>query len=168
VSDTPQTETKATGCVWWPGLLIWVGVAAAGSLLGWSAKTRLLVLVPLLLVAVVVAAARQQARDQSGGSRPQVPPGRPGPLSMGAGVEPSDSRPEPEPTRPEPEPPPEPTKPPEPEPPKPEATSEESVDKLGEKAERLGYRLGTAIGLLLCVAIVAGLVGGAWWFFVAK
>jgi hypothetical protein len=61
---------------------------------------------------------RQAARDQFGGSRPKVPPGRPGPLSMGARVGPS-SRPEPEPTKPEPEPPPQPTKPPEPEPPKP-------------------------------------------------
>jgi hypothetical protein len=52
-----------------------------------------------------------------------VPPGRPAPLSMGAGVEATDSRPEPEPTKPEPEPPPEPTKPPQPEPPKPEATA---------------------------------------------
>jgi hypothetical protein len=42
------------------------------------------------------------------------------------------------------------------------------VDKLGEKAERLGYRLGTAIGLLFWVAIIAGLVGGVWWLFVAK
>jgi hypothetical protein len=65
---------------------------------------------------------RQAARDQFGGSRPKVPPGRPGPLSMGARVGPS-SRPEPEPTKPEPEPPPQPTKPPEPEPPKPEAIS---------------------------------------------
>jgi hypothetical protein len=158
VTDTP--ESKASGCVWWPGLLIWVGVAVAGSLLGWSAKTRLLVLVPLLVVALLVAAARQQARDQSAGSRPQVPPGRPVPLWVGAGVAPSDSRPEPEPTKPEPEPPPEPTKPPEPEPPKPEAISEETLGKV----ERFGYRLGRGIAIVLMIAIVA--VPVAWWLIV--
>lgn len=154
MTDTTQTETKATGCVWWPGLLLWIGVAVAGSLLGWSAKTRVLVLAPLLVVALLVAAARQQARNHSGGSRPQVPPARPAPLSMGAGVEPTDIRPEP--TKPEPEPPPEPTKPPEPEPPKPEAISE-TLDKV----ERFGYRLGRGIAIVLLVAVVA--VPVAWW-----
>jgi hypothetical protein len=72
---------------------------------------------------------RQAARDQFGGSRPKVPPGRPGPLSMGARVGPS-SRPQPEPTKPEPEPPPQPTKPPEPEPPKPEAISAATLGKV--------------------------------------
>jgi hypothetical protein len=76
---------------------------------------------------------RQAACDQFGGSRPKVPPGRPGPLSMRAGVGPSSSRPEPEPTKPEP--PPEPTKPPELEPLKPEAISEETLGKV----ERFGY-----------------------------
>jgi hypothetical protein len=89
--------------------------------------------------------------------KPQVPPGRLGPLSVGAGVGPSDSRPEPEPTKPEPEPPPQPTKPPEPEPPKPEAVSEEPLGKV----ERLGYRLGRAITIVLLVAVVA--VPVAWW-----
>jgi hypothetical protein len=89
--------------------------------------------------------------------KPQVPPGRPGPLSVGAGVGPSDRRPEPEPTKPEPEPPPQPTKPPEPEPPKPEAISEEALGKV----ERLGYRLGRAIAIVLLVAVVA--VRVAWW-----
>jgi hypothetical protein len=151
-----RTEGKASGFVWWPGLLTWLGVAAAGGLLGWSAKTRVLVLVPLLLVALLVVAARQQARDRSAGSR-QVPTGRPPPLSMGAGVEPSDSRPEPEPTRPEPEPPPEPIKPPEPVPPKPEAISEETLGKV----ERFGYRLGRGIAILLMGAVVA--VPVVWW-----
>jgi outer membrane biosynthesis protein TonB len=151
-----RTEEKASGCVWWPGLLLWIGVAATGSLLGWSAKTRVLMLVPLLPVALLVAAARQQARDRSAGSR-QVPPGRPAPLSMGAGVEPIDSRPEPEPTKPEPEPPPEPTKPPEPAPPKPEAISEETLGKV----ERFGYRLGRGIAVVLMVAVVA--VPVVWW-----
>jgi hypothetical protein len=151
-----RTEEKASGCVWWSGLLIWLGVAAAGSLLGWSAKTRVLVLVPLVLEALLVAAARQQARDRSAGSW-QVPPGRPALLLIGAGGAPSDSRPEPEPTRPEPEPPPEPTKPPEPAPPKPEATSEETLGKL----EQFGYRLGGGIAILLMVAVVA--VPVVWW-----
>jgi len=162
VTDTTQTEPKATGCVWWPGLLLWIGVAVAGSLLGWSARTRVLVLAPLLVVALLVAAARQQARNRSGGSRPQVPPGRPAPLSMGAGVEPSDSRPEPEPTKPEPEPTPESTKPPQPEPPKPEAISEETLGKV----ERFGYRLGRGIAIVLMVAVVA--VPVAWWLIVRK
>jgi hypothetical protein len=99
---------------------------------------------------------RQAARDQFGGSRPKVPPGRPGPLSMGARVGPS-SRPEPEPTKPEPEPPPQPTKPPEPEPPKPEAISAATPGK----AERIGYRLGRGIAIVLLVAVVA--VPVAWW-----
>jgi hypothetical protein len=128
VTDPTQANTKASRCVWWPGLLIWLAAAIAASLLGWSTKTRALVTLGALVLAVLVVAARQQVRDESGGSRPQVPPGRPGPLSMGAGVGPS-SRPEPEPTRPEPEPPPQPTKPPEPEPPKPEAISEETLGK---------------------------------------
>jgi hypothetical protein len=38
-----QPDTKASGCVWWPGLLIWLGVAAAASKLGWSDKTKMLV-----------------------------------------------------------------------------------------------------------------------------
>jgi hypothetical protein len=160
VSDTPLTATKASGCVWWPGLLIWIGGAVAGSLLGWSAKTKLLVLVPLLLVALLVAAARQQARDRSAGSRPQVSPGRPGPLSVGAGVGLSGSTPEPEPAKPEPEPPPEPTKPPEPAPPKPEAISDETLGKV----ERFGYRLGRGIAILLMVAVVA--VPVVWWLIV--
>ena len=93
---------------------------------------------------------RQAARDQSGGSRPKVPPGRPGPLSRGAGVEPS-SRPEPEPTKPEPEPPPQPTSPPEPEPPKPEAISEERLGKM----EQVGDRLGRGVAIVrLAVAAV--------------
>jgi hypothetical protein len=161
VNDTP--ESRASGCVWWPGLLLWIGVAGAGGLLGWSAKTRLLVLVPLLLVALLVAAARQQARDRSAGSKPEeVPPGRPVPLSIGAGVTPSDSRPEPQPTRPEPEPPPEPTKPPEPEPPKPEAMSEETLGKV----ERFGHQLGRGIAVVLMVAVVV--VPVVWWLIVRK
>ena len=62
--------------MWWPGLLIWLGAAAA-SQLGWSDKTKALVLIGLLVVALLVAAARQAVRDQSAGSRPQVQPGRP-------------------------------------------------------------------------------------------
>jgi hypothetical protein len=93
---------------------------------------------------------RQAARDQFGGSQPHVPPGRPGPLSRGAGVEPS-SRPEPEPTKPEPEPPPQPTKPPEPEPPKPEAISEEALGKVEQVGDRLGR--GVAIVRLAVVAV---------------
>ena len=140
MTDTIHAYTKASGCVWWPGLLIWLAAAAA-SLLGWSTKTRALVTLGALVLAVLVVATRQQARDQSGGSRPQVPPGRPGPLSMGAGVRPtSSSRPEPEPT-----------KPPEPEPPKPEAISEETLGKV----ERFGYRLGRGIAIVLLVAVVA-------------
>jgi hypothetical protein len=100
---------------------------------------------------------RQAARDQFGGSRPKVPPGRPGPLSVGARVGPSSSRPDPEPTKPEPEPPPEPTKPPEPEPPKPEAISEETLGKV----ERFGDRLGRGIAIVLLMAVVA--VPVAWW-----
>jgi hypothetical protein len=91
--------------------------------------------------------------------KPQVPPGRPGPLAMGAEVAPSDSRPEPEPTRPEPEPPPQPTKPPEPEPPKPEAISQGTQGTV----ERLGYRLGRGVAVVLLVAVVAVPVAVAWW-----
>ncbi|HZA84553.1 MAG TPA: hypothetical protein VFC13_24265 [Actinomycetes bacterium] len=86
-----------------------------------------------------------------------VPPGRPAPLSMGAGVEATDSRPEPEPTKPEPEPPPQPTKPPEPEPPRPEASSEQTLGTV----ERLGDRVGRGIAVVLVVAVVA--VPVAWW-----
>jgi hypothetical protein len=106
---------------------------------------------------LLAVAARQAACDLSRGSRQQVPPGRPAPLSMSAEVGPSDSTPEPEPTKPEPEPPPQPTKPPEPEPPKPKATSEETLGKV----ERLGYRLGRAIAVVLLVAVVV--VPVAWW-----
>jgi hypothetical protein len=94
-----------------------------------------------------VVAAWQQTRDQSGGSRPQVPPGQPGPLSMGAEVGPRDSRSQPEPTRPEPEPPPQPTKPPEPELPKPEAIAEETLGKVD--------RLDRGIAVVLLVAVAA-------------
>jgi hypothetical protein len=72
---------------------------------------------------------------------------------------PSDSRPEPEPTRPEPEPPPQPTKPPEPEPPKPEAISEETLGTV----ERLGYRVGRGVAVVLLVAVVAVPVAVVWW-----
>jgi hypothetical protein len=88
---------------------------------------------------------------------PPAPLGHPGPLSMGAGLGPSSSRPEPEPTRPEPEPPPQPTKPPEPEPPKPEVISEETLGTM----ERLGYRLGRGVAVVLLVAVVA--VPVVWW-----
>jgi hypothetical protein len=53
-------------------VLIRMGVAAAASQLGWSDKTKALVLLGLLVVALLVVAARRAARDQSGGSRPQV------------------------------------------------------------------------------------------------
>jgi hypothetical protein len=87
---------------------------------------------------------------------PAGPAGPTGPLSVGAAVGPS-SRPPPEPTKPEPEPPPEPTRPPEPEPPKPEASSERTLGTV----ERLGYRVGRGIAIVLLVAVVA--VPVAWW-----
>jgi hypothetical protein len=92
----------------------------------------------------------------------QVPPGGPGSSSVGAAVGPSSSRPEPEPTRPEPEPPPQPTKPPEPEPPKPEEPEAISEQTLG-MVERLGYRLGRGIAVVLLVAVVAVSVAVVWW-----
>jgi hypothetical protein len=61
--------------VWWSGLLIWLAAAIAASLLGWSTRIRALVTLGALVLAVLVVAARQAARDQSGGSRPQVPRG---------------------------------------------------------------------------------------------
>jgi hypothetical protein len=217
MTEPAQTKTKSSGCVWWPGLLIWLGVASAGSLLGWSAKTRVLVLVPLLLAALVVAVARQQARDRSGGPQvppgrpaplsiggepeeerrkvlgrlradlgallaarqeaPQVPPGQLAPLSMGAGVGPSDSTPQPEPTRSEAESAPEPTKAPEPEPmkpPQPEPQARGDLEERGRMrwlsdpgdrtgADRVVYRIGSWIGIVLMVAAVAAAVAVVWW-----
>jgi hypothetical protein len=105
----------------------------------------------------LIGAAVYGTASKSGKS--QAPPSRPGPLSVGAGVGPSSSRPEPEPTTPEPEPPPQPTKPPEPEPPKPEAIFKETLGKV----ERLGYRLGRGIAVVLLVAVVAVPVAVVWW-----
>lgn len=85
-------------------------------------------------------------------------------MSHHRATEPSGSRPEPEPPRPEPEPPPQPTKPPEPEPPKPEASSQQTLGT----AERLGYRVGRGIAMVLLVAVVAVPVAVVWWLIVGS
>jgi hypothetical protein len=162
VTDAP--ESRASGCGAWLVYFVLLSLTAKGvQRLPWPTWLQIVV---FLVAWVIISAPVYGTRRRS--EAPQVPPSRPAPLSAGAEVSDNRPEPEPEPTRPEAEPRPEPTKPPEPEPLKPEATSEETVDKLGDKAERLGYRLGTAIGLLFWVAIVAGLVGGVWWLFVAK
>jgi hypothetical protein len=108
---------------------------------------------------------------------PQVPPGQPAPLSMGAGVGPSDSTPQPEPTKSEAEPTPEPTKAPEPEPTKPPQPEPQARGDLEERgrmrwlsdpgdrtgADRVVYRIGSWIAIVLMVAAVAAAVAVVWW-----
>jgi hypothetical protein len=155
VTDAAQTEEQASGCGPYATFVVLMLLTIGGiKQLPWPMwlKVVLAIAANLLIGAAVYGTASKS-------DTPQVPPGRPGPLSVGAGVGPSSSRPEPEPTRPEPEPPPQPTKPPEPEPPKPEAISEETLGMV----ERLGYRLGRGVAVVLLVAVVAVPVAIVWW-----
>jgi hypothetical protein len=153
VTDAAQSGEQASGCGPYATFVVLMLVTIGGiKQLPWPMwlKVVLAVTANLLIGAVVYGTASKSGK-------PQVPPGRLGPLSVGAGVGPS--RPEPEPTRPEPEPPPQPTKPPEPEPPKPEAIWEETLGRV----ERLGDRLGRGIAIVLLVAVVAVPVAVVWW-----
>ena len=53
---------------------------------------------------------------------------------------------------------------PEPEPPKPEASSQQTLGT----AERLGYRVGRGIAMVLLVAVVAVPVAVVWWLIVGS
>jgi hypothetical protein len=139
--------------VWSPGLLTWLTAAIAAHLLGWSTKTRALVTLGALVLALLVVAARQAARDQSGGSRPPVLPGRPGrcPWAQQSGP----AGPSPSPPSPSLSPHPSPPSPPSPSPPSPRPA------RSRRKVERLGDRLGRGIAVVLLMAVVA--VPVAWW-----
>jgi hypothetical protein len=153
VTDTAQTEEQASGYGTYARFVVLMLVTVGGiKQLPWPRwlKVALAIAANLLIGTVVYGTASKPGKAQ-------VAPGRPGPLSMGAGVGPSNSTPEPEPTRPEPEPPPQPTKPPEPEPPKPEAISQQTLGTV----ERLRYRVGRGIAVVLPVAVVA--VPVVWW-----
>jgi hypothetical protein len=139
--------------VWWPGLLIWLAAAIAASLLGWSTRIRALVTLGALVLAVLVVAARQVARYQSGGSRPQVPPGRPGRCPWAQQSGPAGASPSP--PSPSPSPHPSPPSPPSPNPPSPRPA------RSRRKVEQLGDRLGRGIAIVLLMAVVA--VPVAWW-----
>jgi hypothetical protein len=155
VTDTTQSQEQAGGCAPYVGFVVLMLLTIGGiKQLPWPMwlKVVLAIAANLLIGAAVYGTASKS-------DTPPVPPGRPGPLSMGAGVAPSNGRPEPEPTKPEPEPPPQPTKPPEPEPPKPEAISEETLGTV----ERLGYRAGRGIAVVLLVAVVAVPLAVVWW-----
>jgi hypothetical protein len=158
VTDTTQTQEQASGCAPYATFVVLMLVTIGGiKQLPWPMwlKVVLAIAANLLIGAAVYGTTTTTTRSD----KPQVPPGRPGPLSMGAGLGPSNGRPEPEPTRPEPEPPPQPTKPPEPEPPKPEAISQRTLGTM----ERLGYRVGRGIAVVLLVAVVAVPLAVVWW-----
>lgn len=154
MTDAAQTEEQASGCGPYATFVVLMLLTIGGiKQLPWPMWLKVVLAIAANLL---VGAAVYRAASKSG--TPQVPPGRPGPLSLGAEVRPS-SRPEPEPTRPEPEPPPQPTKPPEPEPPKPEAISEQTLAKV----EQVGDRLGRGVAVVLLVAVVAVPVAVVWW-----
>jgi hypothetical protein len=120
VADTAQTGEQSSGCGTYATFVALMLLTIGGiKKLPWPMWLKVVLAIAANMVVGAVVYGTASKPD-----KPHLPPGRPGPLRVGAGGGPSSSRPEPEPIRPEPEPPPQPTKPPEPEPPKPEAISE--------------------------------------------
>jgi predicted lipid-binding transport protein (Tim44 family) len=169
--DATQPEQNRSGCAGWLASLLALGlIRTAVKELGWPEWWTLVGWALLVLIVAVVMAARRQAAEQHQ-QPPQEPPGRPGPFSIGADAPPQ-AEPEPKsqvtepttaapgtgaPRQAEPE-------------PQPQARShpggQERMRWLADPGDRTGadrviYRIGSWIAILLMLAAVAAPI--AWW-----